>query len=200
MANRLFLRPAIAGFLILPSAVPALAHAGHGEIHSMMHGFMHPISGADHMLTMIAVGMLAAILGGRALWAVPAAFMTMMAVGAAMAVAGANLPFVELGISLSVVALGLAVALQLPLPMAAMGLVGFFAIFHGYAHLAEMPIDASGAGYAAGFLAATGMLHLVGIVAGIAAGSGLGRAFSMHGAASRSVGGAIALAGLFLIG
>lgn len=148
------------------------------------------------MLAMIAVGMLAAVLGGRALWAVPAAFMTMMAVGAAMAIGEVNLPFVELGISLSVVALGLAVALRLPLPMAAMGLVGFFAVFHGYAHAAEMPIDASGASYAAGFLAATGILHL----AGIAAGNGLSRTFSVHGAASRSVGGAIALAGLFLVG
>ncbi len=147
------------------------------------------------MLAMIAVGMLAAAIGGRALWMVPAAFMTMMAVGAALALAGVNVPFVEVGISLSVVALGLAVALQLPLPMAAMGLVGFFAIFHGYAHLAEMPIDASGASYAAGFLVATGMLHLVGIAAGI----GLGRTFSMHGAASRSAGAVIALAGLFMV-
>jgi urease accessory protein len=195
MANRSFLRPAIAGFLILSSAVPALAHPGHAESHSFVHGFMHPVSGADHMLAMIAVGMLAAAIGGRALWMVPAAFMTMMAVGAALALAGVNVPFVEVGISLSVVALGLAVALQLPLPMAAMGLVGFFAIFHGYAHLAEMPIDASGASYAAGFLVATGMLHLVGIAAGI----GLGRTFSMHGAASRSAGAVIALAGLFMV-
>ncbi len=195
MANRPFLKPAIAGLLILSSAIPASAHVGHGETHGLMHGFMHPIGGADHMLAMIAVGMLAAVLGGRALWMVPASFMAMMAVGAAVAMAGVHLPFVELGISLSVVALGLAVALRLPLPMiAAMGIAGFFAVFHGYAHGAEMPIDASGASYAAGFLAATGLLHL----AGIAAGMGLSRLVSMHGAASRLAGGAIALAGLFL--
>ncbi|HEX2842356.1 HupE/UreJ family protein [Hyphomicrobium sp.] len=195
MANRSFLKPALAGLLILSSAVPASAHVGHGETHGLMHGFMHPIGGADHMLAMIAVGMLAAALGGRALWLVPASFMAMMAVGAGVAMAGIHLPFVELGISLSVVALGLTVALRLPLPIiAAMGAAGFFAIFHGYAHGAEMPIDASGASYAAGFLVATGLLHL----AGIAAGTGLSRMISMQGAASRVAGGAIALAGLFL--
>jgi urease accessory protein len=144
---------------------------------------------------MVAVGMLAALLGRRALWAVPASFMAMMAVGAALAMAQIDLPFVELGISLSVVVLGVAVALQLPLPIiVAMGVAGFFAVFHGHAHGAEMPIDVSGASYAAGFLAATALLH----AAGIALGSSLNRLVSKHEAISRLAGSAIAIAGIYL--
>lgn len=195
MTNRSVVRSAIAVFLIVASAAPALAHVGHGETHGLMHGFMHPIGGADHMLAMVAVGILAGMLGGRALWMVPACFLAMMAGGAALAIGGIQLPFVELGISLSVVALGLVVALQLPLPIAAaMGVAGFFAVFHGYAHGSEMPLDASGASYALGFLTATGILHLT----GIAAGKGFSAGLATRGAASRVAGGAIALAGLFL--
>jgi urease accessory protein len=126
---------------------------------------------------------------------VPAAFMVMMAAGAGVAMTGVELPFVELGISASVVALGVAVALQIPLPiMAAMAIAGFFAIFHGAAHGAEMPVDASGASYAAGFLAATALLHL----AGIGLGMGLSRLVSTRDALSRVAGGAIAVAGVVL--
>lgn len=195
MSHRSFYRPALAGLLILATSLPAYAHVGHGETDGLMHGFMHPIGGMDHMLAMVAVGMLGALLGGRAIWAVPASFMVMMAVGAALGMAQFNLPFVELGISASVIALGVVVALQLPLPMVtAMGVAGFFAVFHGYAHGAEMPIDASGASYAAGFLAATGLLHL----AGIALGVGFNRMASSREAISRLAGGAIAVAGVFL--
>lgn len=197
MKKHLILRPALAGLSVLLSVLPAAAHVGHGETHGLMHGFAHPIGGADHMLAMVAVGMLAAILGGRALWLVPASFMAMMAAGAGLAMAGFSLPFVELGISLSVIALGLAVALQLPLPVvAAMGVAGFFAVFHGFAHGAEMPIDASGASYAAGFLAATALLHLLGIAIGL----GFNRLTmtSSRAALSRLAGGAIAIAGVFL--
>lgn len=197
MKKHLILRPALAGLSVLLSVLPAAAHVGHGETHGLMHGFAHPIGGADHMLAMVAVGMLAAILGGRALWLVPASFMVMMAAGAGLAMAGFSLPFVELGISLSVIALGLAVALQLPLPVvAAMGVAGFFAVFHGFAHGAEMPIDASGASYAAGFLAATALLHLLGIAIGL----GFNRLTmtSSRAALSRLAGGAIAIAGVFL--
>lgn len=195
MLHRSIFRPAVAGLLILGSALPASAHVGHGEDHGFMHGFMHPIGGSDHMLAMVAVGMLAALLARRALWMLPAAFMVMMAVGAALAMAQINLPFVELGISASVIVLGLAVALQLPLPMiAAVGVAGFFAVFHGYAHGAEMPIDASGASYAAGFLAATALLH----AAGIALGFGFNRLVSARDAMLKISGGAIAIAGLLL--
>jgi urease accessory protein len=195
MLHLSFSRPVIAGLAILGSALPASAHVGHGEAHGLMHGVMHPIGGLDHLLAMVAVGMLAALLGRRALWAVPASFMAMMAVGAALAMAQIDLPFVELGISLSVVVLGVAVALQLPLPIiVAMGVAGFFAVFHGHAHGAEMPIDVSGASYAAGFLAATALLH----AAGIALGSSLNRLVSKHEAISRLAGSAIAIAGIYL--
>ncbi|WP_439543485.1 HupE/UreJ family protein [Hyphomicrobium sp.] len=194
MLHRSLIKPALAGFLIALTSGQASAHVGHGEVEGLMHGFLHPIGGLDHMLAMVAVGLLAALLGGRALWMVPAAFLAMMAAGAGLAMAGFALPFVELGISASVVALGVAVAFQLPLPViAAMGIAGFFAVFHGAAHGAEMPVDASGASYAAGFLAATALLHLAGIGVGVA----LSRLVSNRDA-MRLAGGAIAVAGLYL--
>lgn len=195
MRYRSFVSSGIAGLLVVASAVPAFAHVGHGEADGFIHGFMHPVGGLDHLLAMVSVGLLAAFLGGRAVWALPLSFLVMMATGAALAMAGFDLPHVELGISLSVIVLGCAVALQLPLPMiAASALVGGFAIFHGVAHGAEMPVDASGASYGAGFLLATALLHLAGVVAGFA----LAR-LSWNGALmSRIAGGAIALAGVTL--
>jgi urease accessory protein len=195
MMHRSFSKLALAGFSIALTSAQASAHVGHGEAEGLMHGFMHPIGGLDHMLAMVAVGMMAAVLGGRALWMVPAAFLVMMTAGAGLAMAGYNLPFIELGISASVIALGIAVAFQVPLPMiAAMAIAGFFAMFHGAAHGAEMPVDASGATYAAGFLAATALLH----AAGIALGFGLNRLVSQANLMSRVTGGAIAVVGAFL--
>lgn len=195
MLNRSFYGPMLAGPLILATAIPASAHVARGEAHDLVHGFMHPIGALDHMLAMVAVGMLAALLGRRALWMVPTSFMVVMTIGAALAIAHLQLPFVELGISLSVIALGVAVAMQLPLPTAAaMAFVAVFAVFHGAAHGAEMPTDATGAIYAAGFLAATGLLHIVGIGLGIS----LNHLAPMRDAISRVAGGAIAIAGVFL--
>lgn len=178
-------------------STPAAAHVGAGEVHGFAHGFSHPIGGLDHVLAMVAVGLLAANLGGRAMWLVPAAFVLMMAGGGMLAMWQAELPYVELAIAASVVVLGLAVASRMAMPtIIAMSVVGFFAIFHGYAHGAEMPADASGAGYAAGFMAATALLHAIGI--------GLGRAIARIGAAGANVsqvgGAALSLAGVALIG
>ena len=115
---------------------------------------MHPLGGLDHVLAMVAVGLYAALLGGRALWLVPGTFVAVMALGGALGMAGYALPYTEIGIALSVIVLGLAVALRISLPtLAAMALAGLFAIFHGHAHGAEMPQDLSGYEYAAGFLA-----------------------------------------------
>jgi urease accessory protein len=151
---------------------PAFAHTGHGDAGGFGHGVMHPVGGLDHVLAMIAVGLYAAMIGGRALWFVPATFVTVMAIGGALGTAGIALPYVEIGIGISVVVLGLAVALRLNLPtLAAMALVGLFAIFHGYAHGAEMPGDVSGHAYAAGFMLATALLHCAGIALGFAAGT-----------------------------
>lgn len=194
MLHRSLIKPALAGLSIALTSGQASAHVGHGDVDGLMHGFLHPIGGLDHMLAMVAVGLLAALLGGRALWMVPVTFLAMMAAGAGLAMAGFELPFVELGISASVVALGVAVAFQVPLPViAAMGIAGFFAIFHGAAHGAEMPIDASGASYAAGFLAATALLHLAGIGIGVASSRLVSNRDAM-----RVAGGVIAVAGLYL--
>ena len=153
----------IAGALVT-TAGAAYAHTGLGDSHGFIHGFSHPMGGFDHVLAMVAVGLFAAHLGGRALLLVPAAFMTMMAIGGALGIAGAGLPMVDGVIGLSVVALGLVVCLEADMAtMAAMALVGFFALFHGHAHGAEMPQTASGVEYAAGFILATATLHAVGV-------------------------------------
>lgn len=181
--------------LALASATaPALAHTGHGDVSGFVAGFLHPVGGLDHVLAMVAVGLFAAHLGRRALWAVPAAFVALMAVGAALGMNGVGVPHVETGISLSVIVFGAMLALGLTLPVGvAMGLVGFFAIFHGHAHGAELPAGASGAAYAAGFLLATAALHGAGVGVGIAAG---------HLASMRAVrfgGAAMAAAGVGLL-
>ena len=151
---------------LLPTA--AWAHVGHGSTVGFVHGFVHPVTGIDHVLAMVAVGLFAANLGGRALWAVPLSFVSVMAVGGVLGVAGIGVPFVEAGIAISVIVLGLAVALRWQWPVAAaMALVGIFAIFHGHAHGAEMPVDASGLEYGLGFMLATALLHVVGIGLGI---------------------------------
>ncbi|HHY50608.1 MAG TPA: HupE/UreJ family protein [Alphaproteobacteria bacterium] len=192
MRVRLALALALA---LLPTA--ALAHAGHGDAAGLLDGFMHPIGGLDHVLAMIAVGILAFVLGGRALWFTPLAFVGMMAVGFLIGVAGAHLPFVELGIALSSIVIGGVAALGRPLPVAAaMGLVGVFAIFHGQAHGTEMPAGALGVEYALGFLVATALLHL----AGIGAATGMAKLVGRYGKpAAQVAGGLFALGGLGIL-
>jgi urease accessory protein len=158
-----------AALAVIPTA--ALAHPGLGDAHDFVHGFAHPLGGLDHLLAMIAVGIFAWQLGGRALWLLPATFVLVMALAGALGLAGVPLPGVEIGIAASVLVLGAVVALRLKPPVAiAMGLVALFAIFHGHVHGSEMPLDAAAAVYAAGFLAATALLHLAGIALGIASG------------------------------
>jgi urease accessory protein len=179
-------------FVLAPSL--AFAHVGVGDTHGAIHGFVHPLTGIDHLLAMIGVGIFAAHLGGRAIWLVPIAFMTMMAVGGAFGVAGLGVPFVETGIGLSVVALGAIIAFRVGLPLPfAMAVVGFFALFHGHAHGAEMPRSASGLAYGFGFVAATGVLHLSGIALAFALRSLPQPRFVRF---STLVGAAMALAGL----
>lgn len=179
------------------AAGPALAHTGVGETSGFTQGFAHPIGGLDHVLAMVAVGLFAATLGGRALWLVPLAFVGMMAVGGALGMAGIEIPFVEIGIALSVVALGVAVALRFTMPVAAaMAFVGFFAVFHGHAHGAEMPDAASGLAYGAGFILATALLHAVGVGFGLV----LGKAAERHGPRlTQGAGGAMAIAGVAIL-
>ena len=179
----------------LPTA--AFAHTGAGATNGFAHGFMHPFGGLDHVLAMVAVGLLAARLGGRALWLVPLSFVTMMILGGAAGASGVGLPLVELGISGSILTLGFVLALGRRLPTAlAMALAGFFAIFHGHAHGTEMPVDAQGFLYGAGFVLATALLHMAGLAAGIA-GDRLAGSWSAR--AGRVAGGVMAAAGAGLL-
>jgi urease accessory protein len=168
----------VASLVLMPSL--ALAHPGiPGHTHDLASGFMHPIGGLDHVLAMVAVGLFAAQLGGRALWLVPASFVAAMAAAGIAGMSGIALPLTETGIALSVIVLGGAIALRLAMPVAAaMALVGFFAIFHGYAHGIETPETASGLLYGLGFVAATALLHGLGIGIGLLVGrldAGYGR-------------------------
>jgi len=149
--------------------IPAIAsaHVNAGETSGFLHGLDHPIGGLDHILAMVAVGLWAAQLGGQAIWSIPLTFVGVMAVGGALGISGVTLPFVEQGIIASDLILGGLVLMATRLPLAAsISIVGILAIFHGYAHGAEMPKDISGLEYAAGFMLATIGLHLVGMTAG----------------------------------
>lgn len=162
----------LAGLLSL-AAGPAFAHVGvHAD--GAASGILHPLSGLDHVLAMVAVGLFAARLGGRAMWAVPASFVGVMVLGGALGYVGFQLPYVEHIIALSVIGMGVLLAFDIRLPVpAAMALVGGFALFHGHAHGAEGAALPSFAGYATGFVAATTLLHLAGI--------GLGRGLETGG-------------------
>lgn len=157
----------IAALLVL-GASPAFAHPGHALADSFAAGVAHPLSGLDHIAVMIAVGLWAALKGGRALWIWPAAFVGVMLVGGALgmshSLAHVAVPFVESGILASVVALGLLVALAVDLPVAIGAVViGAFALLHGHAHGSEVAESLSGVEYMAGFALATATLHLTGI-------------------------------------
>jgi urease accessory protein len=142
----------------------AFAHAGHGAAASFAAGVAHPLSGLDHMAVMVAVGLWAALKGGRALWVWPAAFVGVMLIGGALGMAHVAVPFVESGILASVVALGLMVALAIDLPVAAgAAIVAVFGLLHGHAHGTEVAETMSGAEYMAGFALATATLHLIGV-------------------------------------
>ena len=191
---RLSLTRLIVALSLIPTA--ALAHTGAGSASGFVHGFAHPVGGLDHILAMVTVGLFAWQLGGRALWLVPGAFVAAMAFGGWLGIAGIGLPHVEIGIALSIIVLGATVALGVKAPLAvAMGLAGLFAIFHGHAHGTEMPHDALGAAYAAGFLLATALLHLSGIALGFLIAQ-LGRVPLRVGGGLVSLAGVAILAGL----
>ena len=194
------MKTSLRAFLLLIALLPstAFAHSGAGAAHGFEHGFLHPFGGVDHLLAMIAVGIFAAHLGGRALLLVPLSFLALMATGGAIGIAEVRLPYVEIAIALSVVTLGLFIALRTEMPgIAAALVVGAFALFHGHAHGAELPDGESPFPYTAGFLIATALLHAAGISFGISF-----EKLSANAVAQRYVragGGAIALAGVFLL-
>jgi urease accessory protein len=196
MASKL-IKPSLAAAMVVLTPVVAFAHTGVGETSGFVYGFGHPISGLDHILAMLMVGVFAWQLGGRALWLVPITFLGIMAAGGTLGIAGIEVPLVEIGIAFSVVVLGAIVAFDIKAPaMTAIGVVGLFAIFHGHAHGAEIPEDAGGIAYAAGFMIATALLHLAGISAGFL----MGKASEHYGSVVvRLAGGIATVAGVALL-
>jgi urease accessory protein len=175
--------------LLALAATPAFAHVGVGSTSGFFAGFEHPLSGLDHMTVMIAVGLWAALKGGRALWVWPAAFVGVMLVGGALGMAHIPVPFVEPGILASVVALGLLVALAVDLPVwTGAVIIGAFALLHGHAHGTGVPETASGIEYMAGFAVATAALHAVGIGAALFLGLRFRNLIRLAGAACAVVG------------
>jgi len=162
------LRTIAVAWLLALVALPALAHVQEGQAAGFLTGLAHPVSGLDHVLAMIAVGLWGAQLGAPALWLLPVTFPLVMAFGGLLGLLGIPLPGVEVGIALSALALGLAVATSWrpPLAIAAL-LVAVFAVFHGHAHGTELPEGQSGLTYSIGFVVATGLLHLTGIGIGV---------------------------------
>ncbi len=175
--------------LALTAATPAFAHPGHGD-SGLLNGMLHPITGPDHILAMLAVGLWAASFGGKARWAIPAAFVAMMAAGFAFGANGGEMPLLEQGIAASVLVIGLAAAWAQRIPAAAAAaVVGAFALFHGVAHGAEMHGHA--AWFALGFVLSTAALH--------AAGFFIGTALQKNLWINRAVGTAIGAVGLSLL-
>lgn len=175
------------------AAAPALAHTGAGPVGGLAAGVDHPLGGLDHLLAMVGIGLSAALIGGRALWLMPLAFMSAMAISAGLAMAGMPLPFVEAGIGLSVIVIGVMAAMGATVPVTlGVAVAAAFALFHGHAHGTEMPIDASGLTYGLGFVAVTGALHLAGIGLGI----GLIR---LGPVAARALGGLMAMLGIGIV-
>jgi urease accessory protein len=184
-----YLLPAL--ILAIMSSSQAWAHTGHGAATGLVAGFAHPLSGLDHVLAMIAIGLWAGSLGRRALIGLPASFLGAMAIGFWIALIGTEIPMIEFGITASVLGLGLAVLLQLqPRLILAAGICGLFGIFHGYAHGAEIPPAVSAVNYGVGFVLASALF--------IGCGLGLQSTIRRVPAMSRVFGGGVALAGAAL--
>jgi len=183
----------IAATILLAASGAASAHTGHG-VSGWGAGWAHPFSGLDHMLAMLAVGLWAVQGGGRRVWLLPVTFMAMLAAGASVSMIWQHpLPVLETGIALSVLALGLLIALSMQLPIwSSMAITALFGMFHGYAHGLELPESAAPFAYAIGFLFATAILHLGGIVAGVV----MREKYVML---AKIAGGAIAMSGIRLL-
>ena len=191
---------ALSALLVLVGAAPAAAHEEQViEFGSFLGGLLHPVLGLDHFLAMVAVGIVSAWIGGKAIWTVPATFVVMMGVGGLAGAADLGIPseFVELAIALSVIGLGALIALDRTLNLwATMGAVAFFGFFHGYAHGMEIPDVAEPWVYAGGFLLGTALIHLLGVLIG-----DISHRYRAGSIALRIVGGVFVVVGaLFLFG
>lgn len=188
MRNK-FARWSIAPVALAASAA-ASAHPGHAD--GALAGLAHPFMGLDHLLAMVAVGVWASQMGGRAKLLVPVSFVAIMALSAGLAMAGVALPMVEGGIATSVLLLGLLIAFSVKVtPALGAGIVGLFALFHGYAHGSEMPAMGSAWQYGLGFVVATGALHAVGL--------GLGDSLRKQAAWVRGAGAMVAASGAWMM-
>lgn len=165
-----FHHPLRLAFVLIAGLLPAvaLAHEQTGVAGGLVSGLLHPVFGPDHLVAMVAVGLWGAQLGRPAIWLLPIAFPLLMAVGGAAGVAGLPLPSVEVGIAVSALVLGLMVLARARPPLAlALAMVAVFAVFHGHAHGTELPSAAHPLAYGIGFVVATGLLHLTGILLGL---------------------------------
>jgi urease accessory protein len=189
---------AIATAALLIATSPVFAHLDPSHNGSLLAGVSHPLFGLDHILAMVAVGLWAGVIGGRALWIVPSAFVGTMAVGYSLSLAGIEIPFVEPAILASVVVLGVLVAAAMKLPVEVGSvLVGLFALFHGHAHGGELG-GALALPFGLGFAIATALLHVVGIGLAIALGSGNALGEMRGRIVARSLGAITAAAGLVI--
>jgi urease accessory protein len=187
-------RRSLVSLFLLLYPLTAFAHKRGGEAIGFASGFEHPISGLDHILAMVAVGMWGAQLGTPAIWVLPVVFPMVMAFGGMMGLIGIKLPGIELCIALSAVALGFAVFREArPKLWIAAIIVGFFAVAHGHAHGTELPMGASGVLYSIGFVIATGLLHALGI------GIGLVHRWPAGRLALRVAGAVVAMGGVFFL-
>ena len=179
---------------IIPSTVYA-HEGGNMPLGGFLSGLVHPVLGYDHLLAMLSVGILSAQIGGRAIWTVPATFVGVMAFGGALGLIDMGITITELGIALSLVILGSVIASErrLPIILAMVG-VGFFAIFHGYAHGAEMPQTAQPVAYAFGFLTGTALIHITGVLIG-----DMSKRYQRGPQVLRVGGGLIAIVGLLFV-
>ncbi len=190
-------RSTLVGMATLAATLwPALAwaHTEPGRADGFLAGLRHPVSGLDHVLAMVSVGLWGAQLGAPAIWLLPVTFPMVMAFGGMVGLIGVPLPGVEIGIALSGILLGLAILTEWRPPLwAAASIVGFFAVFHGHAHGTELPAGASALLYSIGFVVATGTLHALGIGIGVIHRWGWGRV------ALRLAGAVVASAGAFFL-
>ena len=180
-------------FLALGTGL-AQAHVLKGPMGGFASGFEHPLSGPDHLLAMFSVGLWGAQMGGRAVWSLPVTFPLIMCVGGVLGIAGVAMAGIGLGIALSIVVLGGAIAAGWKArEWLAVVIVAFFAVFHGYAHGAELPQAADPAAYSVGFVVSTGMIHVFGIAVGLVVGQLYG------GMVSRVLGGLIMVGGVYYL-
>jgi urease accessory protein len=176
------------------TATTAEAHEQAGVAGGLATGFLHPFTGLDHLIAMVAVGLWGAQLGSSAIWILPITFPLVMAFGGVLGVLGIPLPVPEIFIACSALVLGVAVAIRLRVPLIAASLVvAVFAIFHGHAHGTELPRASDPLAYGIGFVVATGLLHLCGI------GIGTLSRWPTGERAVQGLGGAIAALGIYFL-